>query len=120
MYFWDFGKGEIFYGANPLARTFPLGTFTVMLRILDTKTMNTREEYFHITVKKLVTVKKPKAPKTPIVKTEKPLVIQGNDYFAPPDLSSKKISPIQASVSAGIIALLFFGGIHMIARRKSS
>ncbi|NCP76608.1 hypothetical protein GW830_00465 [bacterium] len=47
-----------------------------MLRILDTKTFDVREEYFPITVSKLGNIKNTKTQKITSVKTEKPLVIK--------------------------------------------
>lgn len=87
IYYWDFGNGETFYGANPLSHKFPVGRYTTVLKIFDTKTGNIREENFSIVIEKLMTVKKVKKPKIIPVKIEKPLVIRGQDYFAPQRLA---------------------------------
>lgn len=79
IYYWDFGKDEIFYGANPLSHQFSRGQHEITLKILDVKTLNMREEHLVVIVKKLVSIKKPKKPKKPKtipVKTEKPLVLK--------------------------------------------
>lgn len=76
IYLWDFGDGETLYGANPPARTFPIGKHSVTLKIYDVKTGNIREEIFSVIVKKLVTAKKTKTPKIVPPKGEKPLVIK--------------------------------------------
>ncbi|NDK19361.1 hypothetical protein GW819_00810 [Candidatus Gracilibacteria bacterium] len=119
VYFWDFGNGETFYGANPLSQKFLIGKYNVMLRILDTKTFDVREEYFPITVSKLGNIKNTKTQKITSVKTEKPLVIKGQDFSrSSADSESSKISPMQVSILAGILGFIFFGGIYIIVRRK--
>lgn len=76
VYYWDFGNGETFYGANPPAHRFPFGKYVVRLKILDTKTFSFQEERFSVVVKKLINTKKPKSPKKIAMKTEneKPLI----------------------------------------------
>lgn len=87
VYYWDFGNGETFYGVNPASHKFPLGKYTVTLKIFDTKTGNIREEYFSVIVQKLVSMKKAKTPKIIPTKAEKSLVIREQDYFAPQKLA---------------------------------
>lgn len=118
LYFWDFGDGETIYGANPPSSKFSIGKHRVTLKVFDTKTLNIREESFSVIVEKLVSIKKLKTPKTVPVKIEKPLVIKLQDFRLPPPLRSPESSPLQASTAAGVIILLFFGGVHVIIRRK--
>jgi hypothetical protein len=76
LYFWDFGNGETFSGANPLSHKFSIGKYLVTLKIFDIKTGNLREESFSVVVEKLVSIKKAKTLKVPPMKIEKPLVIK--------------------------------------------
>jgi micrococcal nuclease len=118
IYYWDFGNGETFYGANPVAHKFAPGKYTVSLKIYDERTGNIREELFHIDVEKLVSVKKPKVLQIASEKTEKPVVIKGQDYFDPPALEKPMLSPLQAATSTTAVVLVFFGGVYGVLRRR--
>lgn len=74
IYFWDFGNGQTFYGANPVSEKFLPGKHTVTLEVFNLDTFSIREEVFQVVVKKLVSTKKEKISKTVPVKKEKPIV----------------------------------------------
>lgn len=118
VYFWNFWAGKTFYGANPPASSFPIGRYMVTLRILDTKTLEMREESFQIIVKKLVPTKKPKKPKPPREKLEKPIVVRGQDYTPLKKPWLYGLSPVQTATAAGMIALLLFSGVFLLIRKK--
>ena len=118
VYFWSFGPGKTFYWSNPGAIAFPRGKYIVTLKLLDTETFDTREESFHIWVKKLVSTKKPKKPKTPSQKPVKPLAIRGQDYSSPQGFSLHSLSPMQTALLSGAMALLFFSGVFLLISKK--
>lgn len=88
----------------------------------DSKTLATKEEVFHIVVKKLVSVKQSKPPKEKekevAVKIEKPLTVGTNNYRTPPSLASPLLPSWQSMLGIGVILSLFFGGIFIIVHRK--
>jgi len=59
-----------------LSQKYSIGKYRVILRILDTKNFDVREEYFSIVVKKLGSIKNTKTQKITSVKIEKPFIIK--------------------------------------------
>ncbi len=108
IYFWDFGNGEIFYGANPKSLTFGIGSYRISLRVLDMITGDIHDSHFTVIVHKLITVKKPKKPKVAKVKVEKPLSVRLNNFFSNSSLSPIALSPLDTAKSSTALAFVFF------------
>ena len=118
VYFWEFGNGRDFYGANPLSQKFAIGKYKVHLRMLDSESGELWDEYFSIVVKKLVTAKKvktkkPKKVKVPPVKKEKPLVVREQLPFG-----QKSAPNYESAVSAVLLLMIFLSGGYAIVRKK--
>ena len=121
IYFWDFGNGETFYGANPKALKFTIGSHVILLRVLNSVSGEIADNRFTVTVQKLLSIKKTKTKKAvaPPIKKESVFSVRPTwqDTHTSSNIS-KKLTSLQISLAGIVISLVFFVIARIFVRRR--